>query len=270
MSSPEYVLGTDDAELQRLAFQHALWRGEAVEQWHRAGFAPGMTILDVGAGPGFAARDLAQILGPRGSILAVDESARYLEFLAAQPARVNAAPIGTHVMDVQAMDLRESSFDGAYARWVLSFTPDPEAVVGGVARALKPGGGWAVQDYCGWEGIYWAPLNRTLPSVIEAVTRVYHDRRADYRVGRILPSLMERHGLEVREIRPLLRSARPGEALWEWPGTFFRTFLPRLVEQGYLTQAEFEAWRAEWGELGKTPGAYFMTPPQVLVIAARR
>ncbi|HXU78754.1 MAG TPA: class I SAM-dependent methyltransferase, partial [Methylomirabilota bacterium] len=67
----EYVLGTDGAELERLGLQHQLWLAQAASIWERAGFRRGHRILDVGCGPGFAALDLAERVGPRGRIVAV-------------------------------------------------------------------------------------------------------------------------------------------------------------------------------------------------------
>lgn len=77
----EYVLGTNDEELTRLGFQHRVWGEHAFALWNRAGFAPGQTILDAGCGPGFATLDLARLVGPRGRIIAVDHSARFLDHL---------------------------------------------------------------------------------------------------------------------------------------------------------------------------------------------
>ena len=58
--------------------------------------------------------------------------------------------------------------------------------------------------------------------------------------------------------------------MWAWPTVFFRTFLPKVVAAGHMSREEFEAWDAEWRELERTPGAFFMTPPQVEIIARRR
>ena len=59
MSERDYVLGTHDAEVERLGLQHRVWRERARDAWARAGIAAGQTVIDVGAGPGYAAIDLA-------------------------------------------------------------------------------------------------------------------------------------------------------------------------------------------------------------------
>ncbi len=100
MAEREYVLGTGNDELMRLAQQHRLWSDAAVQAWQRAGLAPGQRVLDVGAGPGFASFDLAQMVTSTGAVIAVDESTSFVGYaneqaqLRGQPqlrARVGAA-----------------------------------------------------------------------------------------------------------------------------------------------------------------------------------
>src|SRR5258706_6203782 len=81
--SPErdYVLGTHDDEIERLALQHRVWRPRALDAWRRAGFTVGQTLLDVGCGPGMATLDLSEIVGPTGRIVAMDRSRRFLDVL---------------------------------------------------------------------------------------------------------------------------------------------------------------------------------------------
>ena len=75
----DYVLGTERAELERLGMQHQLWLAQAAEAWERAGFRPGQKLLDLGCGPGFATVDLAQRVGPRGQVVAVDIAERAVD-----------------------------------------------------------------------------------------------------------------------------------------------------------------------------------------------
>ncbi|MCA9293877.1 MAG: methyltransferase domain-containing protein [Phycisphaerales bacterium] len=266
----EYVLGTDEQEHARLSLQHALWADAAIGQWARAGFGPGDTVIDVGCGPGFGSRDLARLLGPSGKVIAVDESQRFLDYIDATPTEPGCAPIETSNQDVQRLNLPGDGADGAYCRWVLHFTPDPQAVIRSVHRALKPGGVFAIQDYCRWQSIFWAPNKGGVETLRKCILASYASHKANSDVGQMLPTWMEEVGFDVVEIRPLQRIARPGDALWQWPTTYFDSFLPRLVKTGFMTQDEFETVMTEWRELGEQPGAFFFSPPQVEVIGVRR
>ena len=77
----DYVLGTHDDEVTRLGVQHRVWRPRVLDAWRRAGFQAGQRILDIGSGPGFAALDLAEIVGSAGQVLAVERSRRFLDVL---------------------------------------------------------------------------------------------------------------------------------------------------------------------------------------------
>ncbi|HEU4451494.1 MAG TPA: class I SAM-dependent methyltransferase [Longimicrobium sp.] len=149
----EYLLGVGDDELARLGFQHQVWSGEAARVWERAGFAPGDALLDVGCGPGHASFDLARLVGAAGRVHGVEISERFVGHLRREAEARGVGNLTAEVGDVGAMDhLPEASFDGAWARWLLCFVGDPEAVVRGVARALKPGGSFVVQDYLKYQG----------------------------------------------------------------------------------------------------------------------
>ena len=76
-----YILGTDIEELQRLGLQHQVWASEAQQGWRNAGFSKGMTILDLGSGPGFCSRELAKIVGHSGKVIAVDKSEAYINYI---------------------------------------------------------------------------------------------------------------------------------------------------------------------------------------------
>ena len=75
----DYFLGTHDEELARLGLQHRVWRPTVLECWRRAGIAAGARVLDIGAGPGYAAADLAEIVGPGGAVSAIERSARFID-----------------------------------------------------------------------------------------------------------------------------------------------------------------------------------------------
>jgi len=265
----EYVLGTQSDELDRLQMQHELWADVAREQWARAGFGKGQTLIDLGCGPGFASRELAELVGADGSVIGMDVSMRFIEHARVHASEGTDARVEMIHADAQETPIGEADADGLYARWVLSFTPEPERVVRQISRAMKPGGTVVIQDYVNWEHILWAPLSSTLDVLRRSILSMYKAQNADSNVGAVLPEMLTRHGFEVREIRPLIRIARPGEPLWQWPTVFFRTFLPKVVEAGHMTHDEFEQWNTEWLELERTPGAFFMTPPQVEIIAVK-
>ena len=53
-SERDYVLGTHDEEVERLALQNRVWRPRTLEAWRRAGFTVGQTLIDVGLAYAFS------------------------------------------------------------------------------------------------------------------------------------------------------------------------------------------------------------------------
>jgi SAM-dependent methyltransferase len=265
----EYVLGTGEDELTRLGFQHAVWGGYAAQAWEAAGFGPGQRLLDVGCGPGYATLDLARLVGPAGHVHGVDLSERFVEHLKTEVAARRIRNVTAEVADVTA-GLAAGSFDGAYARWVLCFVADPEAAVRGVARALRPGGAFVVQDYSRYDAVQIAPMHASFERIFAAVVQAWRARGGDPGVGAALPAMMERCGLEVTHIRPISRIGRPGTAMWRWPRSFFDNFLPTLVEGGLLEAEALAEFDARWKECESLPGAFFVSPPMVEVVGVKR
>ncbi len=273
--STEYVLGTHAEELARLGLQHRLWSEAAHQIWERAGLRPGLAVLDVGCGPGFATMDMAQIVGTGagGHVLGVDESAGFVEHVNAQAAARALANVRAVVGDVQDLAsnpaVAAGSFDAAYIRWVLCFVSDPEAVVRGIARALKPGGVLAVQDYFNYTCMTTAPRSAPFTKAVEATAASWRDRGGDPDVMGRLPGILEGSGWRIDHLGVHQRLARPGSMMWHWPQSFWKNFLPILVKAGYLTGADQAAWEADWARLGQTPGALVLLPPVFDVVATR-
>jgi SAM-dependent methyltransferase len=261
----DYILGTHDQELQRLGLQHQLWRGQAYTLWERARFAPGKTLLDVGCGPGFGTLDLAQLVGPAGRVVAVDVSGKFLDYLRSRaPSNVELQQA-----DVQEMTLPSGHFDGAYARWVLCFVARPQDVIDRVAAALKPGGTFAIQDYYNYTALKLAPRSDIFQRVIRAVNESWRLHDGDPDVGCRFPQMLVQAGLRVTYMQPILRLATPRDPLWQWPHTFFKIFVPSLVEQELLTVEEQREFERDWQAHCDDPNAFFTSPPMVEVIAVK-
>ena len=266
----EYALGTNDAEVVRLGVQHRLWSAAAFSLWERAGFRAGQTLLDLGCGPGYTTFDLAGLVTSKGRVVAIDESVRFIEHLKSRQRSTGDTTIDARVGDVQKLELDGESFDGAYQRWTLCFVKDPEAVIAGVAAALKRGGVLAIQDYVHYEGILLSPQSAAFERFVRVVAEAWRGHGGDTEIGMRLPTMMAKHGLTPVEVSPLHRVARPNTPLWTWPTIFIETYGPKLVEEGRLTRAEHEALVADWKQRTNDPNAFFVSPPMVDIIAVKR
>jgi SAM-dependent methyltransferase len=266
----DYLLGSRDEELVRLAFQHRIWAEQAFSLWSRSGFGYGKTILDLGCGPGFTSVDLAHLVGPEGRVLGVDASRKFLDHLERQVEEQGLGNVETIQCDVQQFEPEEATLDGAYARWLFCFLQDPEAVVTNVARALRPGAALAVTDYFNYRAFTFGPRSAVLDHVVEAVQRCWTMRGGDLDVQGRVPAMMQARGLEVVEISTSSRIARPGSPPWYWPRTFFSNFMPTLIEAGLVSAEQQEAFEREWAVRGADPSSYLYLPPMIDIIGVKR
>ena len=115
-SEQDYVLGTHDDEIARLELQHRVWRPVVLDCWRNAGIKTGSRVLDVGAGPGHATVDLAEMVGPTGEVVAVERSGRFAR--AAQDAcRLRQlANVRIHELDLMKSDLPPGPYDASWCR----------------------------------------------------------------------------------------------------------------------------------------------------------
>jgi SAM-dependent methyltransferase len=269
-----YVLETGDRELARLTFQHEVW-GPVTERFlDRLGLRPGSRILDLGCGPGLVLESLARRAGPTGSVVALDESPKWIERLERLGDRgeLPSVPGSARIRCVRArleeLPFPPGSFDLIFARWVLSFPPGIDRVVRRLAELLSPGGVLAVEDYQ-HEGIALFPESEGLRAAVRATRAWYASRGGDAFVAARLPGWMRAAGLEIIDQTPHVLCGGPDSPAFRWAGAFFPHYSAALEEQGLLSTAERARFLAEWAAAEANPDAMFFSP-MVVDLAARR
>jgi SAM-dependent methyltransferase len=268
----EYVLGTDEAEYRRLGLQHRLWAWHAHRVWETARIMPGCGVLDIGCGPGWAGMDIAGLVGPTGEVFGVDASANYVEAFNEVAKATHTDWASAVVGDVE--NLIEVAgghgpFDVAWVRWVLCFLPSPDRVVRQAAELLRPGGRLVIQDYFNYQAMRLAPASKIFDRIVEAVGTSWIDGGGNPDVmGQIRRPIREA-SFRVVHFDVIERVARPGEQMWTWPTIFWASFLPRIVASGHLSEAEHQAFKAEWAERSLDEDAFMQLPPVYEIVAEK-
>jgi SAM-dependent methyltransferase len=266
----DYVLGTHDEEIARLALQHRVWRPRALDAWRRAGFTVGQTLLDIGCGPGHASVDLAEIVGPEGRIVAIDRSRRFLDFLEATRRQRGLEQIATLEQDLDDAVLPAAGADGAWSRWVFAFVKRPRDLLARVGGALKPGGVLVAQEYLDYSTWRLTPRSADFEEFVRVVTESWRASGGEPDIGLDLPRWLEELGFEIRSLRPILEVARPADYLWQWPKAFVDVGLRRLVDLGDLTPDRAQVMAQAFAASEAAPHTLMITPAVLDVIAGRR
>lgn len=215
----EYVLGTHDEEVTRLGVQHRVWQPRAIDAWRRAGFTTGQRLIDVGSGPGYAALDLAGIVGNAGHVFAVERSRRFLDVLDRERERLSLSQLSTHLTNLD-LDGLPPDVDGAWCRWVLAFVRQPRSVVAKIAASLRPGGAFVAHEYLNYAVWRLLPPSADFEAFVTEVIASWRADEGEPDIANYLPGWLEQAGFEIRSLRSIVDVISPADALWAWPEGF--------------------------------------------------
>ena len=269
LEDDDYIIGTDAVEIARLGQQHAIWRESALAGWRRAGLRPGMTVMDVGAGPGYAAFDLARLVGPQGRVIAVDQAPGFLEALQTGAAARGLANIETVESDLADFDWPDGVCDAVWSRWCLSFVPNVAGVLAGIDRALKPGGTFIAQEYVDYRTFRIEPCEPVFERFIEAVRESWMHFGGDPEIARRLPVMMSNLGWQAGPMTPIVHAAAPGDWIWTWPTTWLEQAPDRLAGLGFLERADVEALSLFLRARRQDPVSLMVTPMVLETVATK-
>ena len=269
MAERDYVLGTHDAEIERLGLQHKVWRPYALDAWRRARVTAGQTVVDFGVGPGFATVDIAEIVGPSGRVVALERSGRFIEALRAQADRLSLTNIEAVEIDLAQDPIGVTGADAAWARWIFAFLPQPEAAVARLSAVLRPGGVVVIHEYLDYATWRVSPRSALFETFVQEVMESWRATGGEPNVGLDVPRWLEACGMEILSTRLIAEVLTPRDFMWRWPMSFIDVNLDRLVDIGRIAAHDARALREELARLANLPGVRMSTPVLAEVIARR-
>lgn len=220
---------------------------------------PGMSVLDVGCGPGTLTVDLARHVAP-GRVLGIDPVADVLD-----GARERAADAGVAVEfavgDVYRLDLPDDSFDVVHAHQVLQHLTDPVAALREMRRVARPGGIVAARD--GDYGAFtWFPAAPGLDDWRHLYREVTATNRAECDAGRHLFSWFRAAGFDdvVPGASAWCFATADDRAWWSslWSERVLHSdFARQAREYGLADDVTLEQLHDAWLEWGSAPDGWF-------------
>lgn len=216
---------------------------------------PGMSLLDVGCGPGTITVDLAERVAP-GRVAAVDQEQSVVEEAAALDTGIEFS-----VGDVYDLGFADDTFDIVHAHQVLQHVPDPAAALEQMRRVCKPGGIVAVRD-ADYAAMVWYPANPGLDQWLEVYRMVSRDSGGDPDAGRKLLGWGQRAGFT--EITPSASTwcfATVEQRRW-WGGMWAdRIVESRIgaaaVEAGHYQPGDLTRMARAWRRWAAEPAGWF-------------
>ena len=229
-------------------------REESLAQLRMVGLSPGAVALDAGAGTGAVARVMAELVGPAGTVYALEVSQeRVAEGRSLASECKNLSFV---VGDILAPPFEAGSFDFVWCRFVLQHLPEPERAVRSLVSLVRPGGKLVLGDLDG-HGLRHFPISERLQNNLLALQRALKGRQ-DPLIGRKLFHLCYSAGLSNIEIHilpyHLYPGAAPASAIENWR-TKLEVARPAM-EGVFQASADFDAFVEEFLDLLRDPGTF--------------
>src|SRR4030095_12685135 len=265
----DYLFGTHEEELARLGLQHRVWRPVTLECWQRAGITVGKRVLDIGAGPGYAAIDLAEIVGPTGEVVALGRSQNFIHAREATCRARSLTNVKIHEVDLMQDELPKGDYDFLWCRWVVSFVDDTPLLIKKLGGVMPKDSVAIFHEYGHYETWRFYPRLPMQERFREHVIATWRESGGEPDGAVHLHGLLGENGFVIRSATPHIFCLGPRDYMWEWPVTFIDTYLERLIEVRRIDQKFAEQVRAAIASTERNPNARMLTPLVLEIIAEK-
>jgi SAM-dependent methyltransferase len=221
---------------------------------------PGMTILDVGCGPGTITADLAERV-PDGSVTGIDAETAVLDNGRDVARDRGLTNLEFQPGDVYALEFPDDTFSVVHAHQVLQHLGDPVAALREMRRVTRPGGFVAFRD-ADYGGMTWYPRSPGLDEWLALYRLVARGNGGDPDAGRRLHGWAREAGFtDVTASASTWVYSTPDERAW-WGGLWAdrivnSSIATHAVEGEYATAGDLERISGAWRDWAAQPDGWF-------------
>jgi SAM-dependent methyltransferase len=237
--------------------------------WQRAGITVGKRVLDLGAGPGYAAIDLAEIVGSAGEVVALERSENFIRAMEQACRTRSVSNVKIYQLDLMTDELPSGDYDFSWCRWVMSFVNDPALLIRKLGHVTRTGSVAIFHEYGHYETWHFFPRLANQERFREHVIAAWRESGGEPDGAVALATLLPTNGFAIRSVRPHIFCVRPTEYMWQWPATFIEIYLPRLIEMGRIDQEFADRVRHDLAKAENDPNAVMITPLVLEIVAEK-
>lgn len=221
----------------------------------------GERVLDIGSGPGLLAYDMAASVGPEGHVCGVDLSEDMLAIARRRCAEQPWAEF--RKADAARLPYPDDSFDAAVSTQVYEYVPDIPAALAELYRVMRPGARAAILD----TDYGTLVIHTENPARMARVLAAWDEHFAHAGLPRALSRQLREAGFTVRR-REAIPMFNPEYHANTYGAGMLGIVASFVVGRKGVTQAEADAWLAEFAELGRQ-GKFFFSLNRYLFVADR-
>jgi SAM-dependent methyltransferase len=231
----------------------------------------GLSMLDVGCGPGTITADLAELVAP-GPVTAVDQFVDVLGIAHAETQRRNLSNVTFARSDVHQLEFPDDTFDVVHAHQVLQHVTDPVQALREMRRVCVPGGIVAARD-ADYAGFVWFPELPELDLWRDLYREAARANRGEPDAGRRLLSWAQAAGFDdIAPTGSLWCYATEATRQW-WGGMWVDRILHsgvgrELLHLGLATPTQLEEIAAAWRAWAAAPDGWLAIPHGEIICRA--
>jgi len=218
---------------------------------------PGMSLLDIGAGPGTITADLARLVEP-GRTTALEATEKAIAITRDTFAELDLE-IEFVVGDVHALDIPDDTYDVVHAHQVLQHVADPVQALREMRRVCKPGGIVAARD-SDYRAFAWYPALPELDEWMELYQQLSRANGGEPDAGRRLLSwALEAGFVKVEPTASNWTFADPeGRAFWGgmWADRILQSAMADQARVAGVPEAILEGISAAWRDWATRPDGW--------------
>jgi ubiquinone/menaquinone biosynthesis C-methylase UbiE len=220
----------------------------------------GMSVLDVGCGPGTITCDLGAAVSP-GTVIGIDQAGAVLDAGRAEATSRSLDNVTFAEGDVYQLGFEDDSFDVVHAHQVLQHLGEPVAALVEMRRVCRPGGVVACRD-ADYSAMRWYPADSGLEQWLDLYRQVARSNRGEPDAGPRLLAWAHAAGFETVDASASAWCfATEEDRRWwgeSWAERITTSALAKqAVDQGRATPADLEELAAAWRRWQSHPDAWF-------------
>jgi ubiquinone/menaquinone biosynthesis C-methylase UbiE len=221
---------------------------------------PGMSLLDVGCGPGSITLGLAQTVSP-GSVTGIDHDAAHIEAARARAAEQGISNVSFQEGDALSLSFEDGTFDAVFENnMFIHLSRDAIQAAGEIFRVLKPGGFFAARDV-DVDSVVWGHSSDSIRQLDRLMSAWQQSRGSDITLGRRLPAILREAGF-TRTLKSVSADTKGNPeqvrshaeitvSLLDGP------FGQAIFEQGWADRPAIERLKESIRAWGEHPDAFF-------------
>jgi len=231
-----------DAEIERLYNQANLNMEKEARNLVAFGLRDGMSVLDVGSGPGFVTEWVSRLI-PNGSITCIEIDPVMVNYARQHLDKTSQCRYQIIEGSINRTGLPDNSFDFAISRLLFEHMPDPADALNEIKRLLKPGGRLVMTEADYAMRVLTDPCFSEVEAIRDRLMKYQYSLGGNKTIGREMWQLLKRAGFENLDIESIVwHSGYKGVESF-YPQINPQRLIP-LIKAGAITEEEYEILRA--------------------------